>query len=300
MKRQEQLLRRCILVIAVTFALGIGFAYATRLREPVFLTFCVEVSTVPEPESGYHQPVLELQYLTNTDDQKNVTGISFLQAPDISFRATEYIQNYGMMSTFGTFASQKLGETIGRYSLRKVYVFMDNYFLKDWKGQIELNTARIQFNDGSTVQADLGRIILYSEDAQNWGFAMSVSSSSNQGEASTDYRASRNLSNITLQSPLLSDAGRRMELSINGQLYEDFSSMKCSKGEKLLVRSRYRKETETGTEGAEYDFYDVRPVISYTGEDGSQGALRIYDMTYRRYFYSYLEVLKYLRSRGKI
>ncbi len=300
MKKQEQLLRRCIHVIVVTFVLGIGFAYATRLKEPVFLTLCVEVSTVPEPESGYDQPVLELQYLTNMDDQKNVTGISFPEAPDISFRATEYGQNYGMMVTFGTVANQKLGETIGRYSLRKVYVYMDNYFLKDWKGQIELNTARLQFNDGSTVQADLGRIILYSEEAQNWGFATAVSSSSNQGEASADYRAIRNLTNVTLQSPLLSDAGRRMELSINGQLYEDVSSLKCRKGEKLLIRSRYRKETETGMEGAEYDFYDVRPVLSYTGEDGSQGALRIYDLEYRRYFYSYLDVLKYLRSRGEI
>lgn len=300
MRKQEQLLRKCIFVIAVTFAICISFAYATRLREPVFLTYCVEVSAVPEPESGYNQPVLELQYLTNLEDQRSVTGISFLEAPELSFRVTEYDQNYGRMSTFGTFTNQKLGEIIGRYSLRKVYVYMNNYFLNDWKGQIELNRARLQFSDGSSAQVDLGRIILYSEDAQNWGFVTTVSSSSNQGEASADYRATRNLSNVSLQSPLMNDAGRRMEISINGQLYDSFSVLEYRRGDELLIRSRYREEVQAGTKGTEYDFYDVRPVLSYIGEDNSPGALRICNMTYRKYFYGYLDVLKYLRSRRKI
>ncbi len=300
MKKQEKLLRGCILVIAVTLAVCIGFVYVTRLREPVFLTYCTAVSAVPEPESGYHQPVLELQYLTNKEDRRTVTGISFLEAPEFFFSATENDQSYSWTGGFSTFeqnTSPKLGETIGRYSLRKIYVYMNNHFQKDWKGEVELNQARVQFNDGSTILTDLGRIILYSEDIEGWGFATEISSSSNQGEASTGYRVIRDITEVTLESPLLEDMFRRFELKVNGRIYERASEIECNKGDDLFISSSYR---EAGKEGAEYDIYDVRPSLSYTGEDGNRRNSRVYNIAYRKYFYSYYDVLKYLKNRGKI
>jgi hypothetical protein len=296
MRKQEGLLKACIIFIALTLVTCIGFAYYTRLKEPVFLSYCIAVSAVQPPETGYQQPVLELQYLTNSYDQREVTGISFVEAPDYYFMATENASYYGNSFTyFSNNTTQKRGEIIGRYSLRRVYLYMNNYFLEDWKGEVELNNAMVSFSDGSTLRTDLGRIILYSDNAYDSAMTLMHSNSSNQGIAETIYRAEQNISDFKVESPLLKDASHKLELTFNCSFYDKIETLELKSGDKLTITNC---EKDWPGKNDLYDEYDVRPMLTFTKEDGSRGSVRIYDMVQKKYFYGYLDVLKYLERRG--
>ncbi len=261
----------------------------------MFLTNCVAVSAVPSMDTGYRQPVLEFQYLTNSNDTREVTAISFLEAPEYSFIATENAQYYGGSFQFFTNnGTPQRGETIGRYSLRKVYLYMNNYFIEDWKGEVELNHAWINFSDGSSHKVNLGRILLYSEATQVPALDMIRSGSSNQGITETTLTVRQTLRDLKVESPIIREADPVMQLTVNSLSYDKLESLNPTRGDTITIKNRINK----GSEGVGYDIYDVRPKLTYIKEDGTQGCIRIYDMMQRKYFYGYLDVLKYLIGRG--
>ncbi len=296
MKKEKSLLRICIILITITIVSGTAYSYLTKLKEPVFLRYCVAACAVPSPETGYQEPVLELQYLTNSDDTREVTGLQFLEAHDYSFIATENAMFYNNSVTFySSNTPMQRGELYGRYSLRKVYLYMNNYYLEDWKGEVELNNAQVNFNDGSSLLVNLGKILIYSDIATDPTLLMMNSSSSNQGYGETILRAQQNLNDFKVESLLIDEASHKMELTLNGLLYDDIEMLQLKKGDSLTVTScekSYPDKKDT------YDFYDVRPRLTFTREDGSRGSVRIYDMNQRKYFYGYMDVLKYLMGRG--
>ncbi len=258
------------------------------------MTYCVGISAVPSPDTGYRQHILELQYLTNRNDTKEVIGISFLEAPDYFFIATEIQQFSNSFSFFQSGNSTSLGENLGRYSLRKVYLYMDNYFIGEWKGEVELKNAQITFNDGSTSVVDLGRILLYSDEQEVPALDVLSSSSSNQGTTMTTLWVRQELSGFKLVSPILQDADPAMEITINSYSYDELELLKLKRGDHLIFESYIRNHSEAGG----YDIYDIRPKLIYTKEDGTQGFIRIYNINKSKYFYGYLDALKYLIGRG--
>lgn len=293
MKNDDRLLRTSIILIAFTIVCCVGFSYLTRLKEPVFLTYCVAASAVPPPSTGYQQPVLELKYLTNRNDTREVNGISFLEAPDYYFMATENMQFSNSFIYSSDNLTQQRGEALGRYSLRTVYLYMNNYFIEDWKGEVELNNALISFNDGSTCKVNLGRILIYSDTSEVPALDMTSSGSSNQGIAKTTLFVRQKLRNLKVESPIIEEADPAMELTINSLSYDALEALEPKRGDTLSIENIIKSVPGEGA----YDFYDVRPKLTYTKEDGTQGFTRIYDMTYRKYFSGYIDVLKYLMGR---
>jgi hypothetical protein len=294
MRNENRLLRISTIIIALTIVGCVGFSYLTRLKEPVFLTYCVAVSAVPSQSTGYQQPVLELQYLANNYDSKEVTMISFLEAPDYNFTATENAQYYNTFTFFNGSTDAQRGEAIGRYSLRTVYLYMNNNFIGEWNGEVELNHALINFSDGSTSKVNLGRILLYSDTSQVPALDMTSSSSSNQGVAKTTLFVREKLSNLKVESPIVAKADPVMDLTINSYAYDELEGLELKRSDTISIENIIKNNTSEG----DFDVYDVRPKLTYTREDGTQGFTRIYDMTHRKYLYNYMDVLKYLMERG--
>lgn len=295
MKNSNRLLRTCIILIAFTIIFCVGFSYLTRLKEPVFLTYCVAASAVPPPSTGYQQPVMELRYLTNNIDTREVTGISFLEEPDYYFVATENMQFNNSYTYFSNNTTPQRGEALGRYSLRTVYLYMNNYFIEDWKGEVELNNALINFSDGSSCKVNLGRILIYSDTSEVPALDMTSSGSSNQGIAKTTLFVRQKLKNLKVESPIIEEADPAMELTINSLSYDALEALEPKRGDTLSIENIIK--SVPGESG--YDVYDVRPKLTYTKEDGTKGFTRIYDMTYRKYFNGYIDVLKYLMERDR-
>ena len=298
MKKETNLLRICMILISITIVSGMAFSYLTRLKEPVFLRYCVAASAVPSPKTGYQEPVLELQYLTNSNDTREVIGLQFVEAPDYFFMVTEnamFYNNTNTVTFYSNDAPNQRGELYGRYSLRKVYLYMNNFFLEDWKGEVELNNAQVTFSDGSSLRVDLGKIVLYRDNATDPTLLMMKSSSSNQGYGETILRAQHNLKDFKVESPLIDEASRKLELTLNSLPYDDIKTLTLKKGDSLTVTSGEKSDP---SQKDAYDVYDVRPRLTFTREDGSRGSVRIYDMNQRKYFYGYLDVIKYLIGRG--
>ena len=299
MTKKISLLRVCLILIVIITGICVGFSYYTRLKEPVFLKYCVATSAVPSITTGYQQPALELQYLTNNTDQREVIGLSFAEAPDYSFIATENAQYYGGSFTFfSNNSTPQLGEAIGPYRLRKVFLYMNNYFLEDWKGEVELNNALVNFNDGSSCKVNLGRILIYSDGATDNALLMMNSTSSNQGIAETTFRAQQDLNNLKMESPLIEEASRKLELTLNTHFYNEIESLHLKRGDSLTVTSCDKSDPGMIDKNDVYDVIDVRPLLTYDKENGTRGSIRIYDMMRRKYFYGYMDVLKCLIRRG--
>lgn len=296
MKKEKNLLKICMIIISLTIGSCVIFSCLTRLKEPVFLRYCIAASAVPSPETGYQEPVLELQYLTNSNDTREVTGLQFQEAPYYFFMATENQRFYNNSVTYYTSSPPiQRGEPFGRYHLRKVYLYMYNYYLEDWKGEVELNHAQVTFNDGSTLSVNLGKILIYSDNATDNTLLMINSSSSNQGYGETTLRAQQSLKDFKVESPLIKEASHKLELSLNSQLYDDIGTLQLKRGDSLTITSH--EKSDPGKRDG-YDVYDTRPRLTFTREDGSRGSVRIYDMNQRKYFYGYMDVLKYLMGRG--
>lgn len=293
MKKEKHYLYIGTILIAVTILGCMGFSYLTRLKEPVFLTYCMAVRAGSSPSLGYTPPVMELQYLTNRLDNREVTGISFPEAPEYDFTATENEQYNGSVTFFHGDTAVKRGETIGRYSLRKVYVYMNNYYVGDWVGEMELNHALVAFNDGSTREIDLGEILIYSDAQEVPALDMTSSGYFSQGVRKTTLSVREGLVNLRLESPLLDEVVSGLELTVNSLPYKELEALELKRGDTVIVEYTFTDASRDG-----YDVYDVRPRLCYTREDKSQGFVRIYDIKQTKYFFSYWDSLKYLIRRG--
>jgi hypothetical protein len=293
MKNKNRLLLVCSICIAVSLVICVCFSILVRLKEPVFLTNCICVRAVPPRDTGYLQPALELQYLTNVDEMSEVVDISFEEAPDIYFQATEEPQFFNSMFNFHNNQNSTKGERIGKYSLRSIYLYMNNYFIGDWEGEVECNTALVTFSNGSRKKVNVGRILFYSETEPVPSLDMVSTGSTNQGITEMTFRVRETLHDLKLESPFIEEIDSVMELTINSYSYKELEDLVLNRGNSLTATCRMKEDGER-----DYDVYDIHPKLTYTKEDGTKGYTRIRNITQRKYFNGYLEAIKYLIKRG--
>lgn len=281
-----------IIVIALTLVASFCFISFIRLKEPVFFRYCIEVTEIPQ-EAGDFQ-IMELQYITNSDDSRNIIGIRFLQAPEFQFNASEspLIQSTGFMFSNTT---QLKGEIIGRYSLRKAYVYMTNYQPELLKNGLELNQAQITMSDGSSYTSDLGRIVLFGGKEMDQTFSQSYISSSTGYTSTSLYTVEGDTTLLELQSPLMEDVKGVLEFSINEVDTADFFPTVLKQGANLTIESKFTEFTEE-----DYDQYDIRPRLIYSKEDGSQGYMILYNNTWNRYFDGFWDLFHYLNRTREV
>ena len=292
MEGNKKILLFGMVIIAAVLSTSVWLVTAFRLDQPVFLRYCVEVSAVPARTNIYDERLMELKYITNYDDTRKVTGIVFQEAEEIGLFATEdllYKKNVFPQPV----TQRSSGEDIGRYCIRIVYVYSVDHYLEDWEGELELHTALITLSDGSTFTVDLGKVLLYSDRAGSDAITMEYASASNTDSSSNGYLIQKNLTVNTIESKLLTEAAPFLGLRINDTNFLDFSPIRLQKGDKLRVDCGFA-DTEGFVDA--YDEYELRPKLSYTAEDGSTGAIRVYNITKHKYFFSFWEVFDYLRN----
>ncbi len=119
-----------------------------HIHKQVFLKNYYEIA-VSEYEGTYslEEGSLILQYISNLDDNKYVTGITFKELPDTYFFATEHNQDYGMMFYEGK--NLNVNE-YGRYRLNTVYITCPELKYDDNQKEIILTSATVEFNDKSS------------------------------------------------------------------------------------------------------------------------------------------------------
>jgi hypothetical protein len=240
------------------------------------------------------QIIFQINYITASSDPKSVIGISFPEAPEMTFSATE--NGYNVSISMVMNPQTNLGAIYGKYSVRTVYVFLESMDETGWNGEKTLHQAQLQYNDGSSVLADLGTVILYRDEGNNQDFiGMNSASSSSDGSASSDYRINDKIRITSVSSDLLPLARDYFDIKINGVNYNEFTFVDIEKNKHLYLDSQFHEPQITATS---YDYYDIRPKLYYLTESGEEGYFRAYNITWQRTFYQYKDILFYLLERG--
>jgi hypothetical protein len=275
---------------------SILFCYRIRVKGPVFLRNCIEAEAFSNQQDYNNSVVFQLQYITNSSDKRKVCGVSFADVPEIEFMASETAPG-GFFTFFNSNAEQQLGTSLGRYRLRTVYVLQRSCFREEWKGEKELGKAMFQFSDGSSLVADVGRIILYSDPAEQDALNSNMSSSSSNFNSSVSYSANENITMEKISSPLQNDFPNLLSLKLDGVNYNAVSGRRYKKGESFSISSAFDHLQQMEQD---YDVYDLRPKLTYRKADTTTGFIRIYNVTWQRGLYDFKSALSYLKKRGAI
>ena len=241
MKLDKKILYYGIGSIVLSLLACIGLTFYMKLDQPVFLRYCMEVPAKFSETINYYEPVMQLEYITNSNDKRTVTGISFAEAPDIYFNATENRPGFTTFQAFNGSSNTSLGNIMGRYSIRTVFVYMTiDIFQDGMTKDIELGKAQIHFSNGDTLDTDLGRVILYNEsDGAKSLPGGGYSSNSTNDKQITSFRMAEDITLSGMESVLVDLAGDTLNLEVNDTKYNEIEGIEITKGSRVEISSQF-------------------------------------------------------------
>ncbi|MDU2489351.1 MAG: hypothetical protein E7D27_02005 [Clostridium celatum] len=306
MNNHNKILRISIIVMLLTLIISIISISKLRIENQVFLKNYYEIA-VSEYEGTYslEEGSLILQYISNVDDNKYVTGITFKELPDTYFFATEHNQDYGMMFYEGK--NLNVNE-YGRYRLNTVYITCPELKYDDNQKEIILTSATVEFNDKSNIDIDLGKIVLYK--GKNIPVALEGISytASSEGISSTTFRVKEDVKIESIESSLFEEASEIFDFNITYTEFNSVGEIKYEKGQTikensiLTITSKYN-----GSDNIlkNYTLYNISPNIRFINEYNDEYTYRYNNMesfNVRNYdsFYNSYGIYKYLKARGEL
>lgn len=299
MELNRKIFKIGIILISLSLITSLGLATAMKLDKPVFLKNYTE-SMISASEPSYRGSEFVLKYITNVSDKRRITDIYFEEYPDLVLYAGS---NSSRVDIFPIFPQlNHLDEEIyGRYALRNLYVTIDGKSLGEFN-EIELNSAKITFNNGEVMNADLGRIIFYNylHDRSSYKgehFDGGGSSSSSDGTSSTTINVNDDIIVTNLDSPLLKNIDDLVEIKIKDIDYKDISEIHYKNGNTLRVNSVFQQPKDILKK---FTLYNIEPKVYYRDLYGNSFYTRIYNIGYENYEFNTWQILKYLKARGEI
>ncbi|CDI48198.1 hypothetical protein BN906_00138 [Clostridium tetani 12124569] len=267
-----------------------------KLKNPVFLKMFVEKYVYVNEDSSFVDG-LELKYITNISDNRKVIDINFKEQPNIEIIVSHNPMGYENFSFFDNNNSNKqIGDIYGRYIVNTIYLNINNLDKKF--NEIELNNAKVSFDDGSTLDSNLGRIILYKDKNNHEDIVEHISSSgSSDGTSSSDKKLKKDIKLLNVESPLLDDLKDYFDISIGEINYKDISGVKYEKDKVLSTHSKFKTPKSIFEE---YSFYDINPKLYYEDIKGNKSYIRIYNINHTPYNFDLKGMFKYLKSRSVI
>ncbi|WP_133014676.1 hypothetical protein [Clostridium cuniculi] len=306
MSNHNKILRISIIVIVLTAIISIISISKLRIDKQVFLKNYYEIA-INEYEGTYSldEGSLILQYISNVDDNKYVTGITFKELSDTYFFATEYNQSYGMMF----YEEKKLNvNEFGRYGLHTVYVTCPELKYDDNQKEIVLTNATIEFNDGSNMDIDLGKIVLYKGSNRPVALEGISYTGSSDGTSSITFRIKEDVKIENIESSLFEDVSEIFDFNITYIEFNGVDEIKYEKGQTIkensivTIKSKYNGSNDILKS---YTLYNISPKIHFINEYNDEYIYRYNNMesfNVRNYdsFYNSYGIYKYLKARGEL
>lgn len=306
MNNHNKILRISIIVMLLTLIISIISISKLRIENQVFLKNYYEIA-VSEYEGTYslEEGSLILQYISNVDDNKYVTGITFKELPDTYFFATEHNQDYGMMFYEGK--NLNVNE-YGRYRLNTVYITCPELKYDDNQKEIILTSATVEFNDKSNIDIDLGKIVLYKGKKIPVALEGISYTGSSEGISSTTFRVKEDVKIESIESSLFEEASEIFDFNITYTEFNSVGEIKYEKGQTikensiLTITSKYNGSDDILKN---YTLYNISPNIRFINEYNDEYTYRYNNMesfNVRNYdsFYNSYGIYKYLKARGEL
>ncbi|MGB8451997.1 MAG: hypothetical protein WCD89_06655 [Anaerocolumna sp.] len=291
----RQILKVGFILIGISLTFCMVFIYYCKLEEPVFLYHYYE-EEFQMNETPFYQVLFNIYYITNRSDSRTVTGVSFKEAPEILFHATE--GNNGNTIFIHNNSRNQLGEAYGNYSLRSVYVSISyNGELKNLDG-IQLSQATFDFSDGTQMGADIGKIVLYKPEYLQGYLDDYSTSSSSDGSSSAEMHVKNKFSLIKIDSPLMDKVDKFFEIKVDGHSKDDIKGISYDSGDRMIVTNTLKPTKDIIDQ---LSFFDLKPGIYFKTDKGTTYTKRIcnleYNIDYREF--TQIQILKYLKARGE-
>ncbi|WP_353093973.1 hypothetical protein [Tissierella praeacuta] len=289
-----------IFTISLSLVISIGVAMFMKLDKPVFFKNYVE-TMFDISNNSYKERELILKYLTNVSDNRRITDIYFEEYPNLVAYAGN---SSSMRDIFPVFlrGNNFREEVYGRYIFRNLYVTIDVRSLGEFD-EIELNKAKITFDNGEVMDIDLGRIIFYNyykdnNDCESKHLKSLSSTSSSDGTSSVIIDVKEDITITNMESPLLKDVNDLIEIKVGDISYTDISEVQYKNNDVIRIKSAFRQPKKNILE--KFALYSLEPKLYYRDSNGDLFYSRVYNIEYTNYNINTWEIVKYLRARGEI
>lgn len=301
MSKRNKILKISLSLIIVSLVVAMVSISKLRMDKPVFLMNYCEVGTNGNEEiSTLSQGRLILKYISNVEDKRRVTNITFKEAPNINFFAFENNQWESMM--FNQMNESNI-DKYGRYGIHRVDITCPNLKYEDFTEELMLTSATVEFDDGLKMDVDLGKIILYKEKRSPVALEHISTRASNDGTSSITLKVTEDTRIEKVESPLLEEASRRFDFHITsselGEATErEYENGRTIKKDSTITCSSSYKTDDNILEA--YNVYDIKPRIWFRNDYEDRYSMRYHNMTNNNKQYTYYGLYKYLKDRGEI
>ncbi len=292
----KKILHIGLLLIGVSLIFTITFASAYKLESPVFLQMFVEKSIYPN-EDLVPLERFELKYITNISDNRKIINIEFKEKPDIEVNVSDNSFDHGNMPFLNDIDNNQMENKYGIYAVNTIYINMNLKNIDKKFNEIELNNVKVTFNDGNTLEANLGRIILYNGENKNTDMKFVSSSASSNNEFSSTIKLKKNIKLLKVDTPLLYDTKDYLDLSIDNVDYKNISGTKYKKDAMLSDNSKFKIPNSILKK---YSYYEIQPKLHYEDNNANKSYIFIDNIHYSPNNFDFIGIFKYLRLRGVI
>lgn len=284
----KKILRFGFIGVGIILVISMVLVFSLKLDNPVFLKTYIEddfafSNTMDNGE--IHQDIMfPITYIKNTSDKRQIQRVEFPNHKDIQFR----------VNRDGWFWNRK--ETKGIYEVKTVTIELYTNTLPEEFDKLEFSKAKVIFNNGDTLDADLGRFILYRKNID--GKYIEHGSSGSSSDGTSQYRGTvmRDITLEKLESDLFQETKGLYEIEIDGEDYRDISGKSYKLGDKIKVQALFKTPEDITKR---YNHYDIKPKLIFKTSDG-EAYMSIYNIDYRPHEFKFLEIIKYLKARGEI
>lgn len=283
MDLNKKILKLGLIFVGIVMIMSLGFALYIKIDNPVFLKSYIEESVSVDEE--YYYPVeLQIRFITNVYDKRQIDYIEFLDK-DNGSPSLLGGRIYDRIESFGLYNINTTNIEIVKNDIEKNF---------DW---LELNKARVTYNDGEVMEVDLGKIILYERNYDSDYLEGRSSSSSSDGTSTSIANLKEDIRLKKLESPLFEETKSLCHIKIDGKDYRDISGSLYKKGDSLRVDSIFKIPDDILSR---YTHFELQPRLYFEDSQGKESYVNIYNIRYIPYHYKFWEIFNYLKLRGSI
>lgn len=299
MELNRRIIKWGLILIGISLILTMVLAMVYKLENPVFLKMYIQES-IYSNENSESVNNFELKYITNISDKRKVVGIDFKEEPNIQAIVSDnHLGGVSFSSFYNNNPNEQRGEIYGRYLVNTVYLDVNLSNINKNLNQFEINNMKIRFDDGSTLDTNIGRIIFQREESrqENSDYSFYSSSSSSDGTSFDEYTLNKDIKLLSMDSILLNELEKYFQISVGEINYKEILGTEYEKDTMLRINSKWKFPKSIVTK---YSCYNINPKLYYEDDKGKKGYIIIHNISQRPYDFDLKGIFKYLKSRGEI
>ena len=283
----QKTLKYGLIVLALSFVISIVIYFQFSIGDVVFLKHYYDVEI-------NNSSFLELHFIANADDERQITDINFPQVQD-NFAQIEFDHfrnNKGDGYYYNTVKTAHYN-----YNVISLVVLVSANSTK-LDGKIVLDKAIVKFNNGDEQEVDIGRIVLYKNIKKTDALDLNYYSSSNNNISIAVMEAQKDFLIENISSYLDKEINSILLFKMNYTPTDELSyPIDIKKGESLSFESQFDfKEDDM----SKFNVYEIQKKVAIKDNNKRTSYQNIYNIAYSPIdlFLTEKNIMEYLNYRG--